>query len=120
MARILLVEDDLPVQRMYHNALAEEYDVLSVESSREAIAAVDEFQPDLIVLDLNLPDAPGATVIEYVQATGAAAKIIVLTGFVQNRRPNLPDAVVEMLHKPVTTSTLLRVIRAALSSQISR
>ncbi len=120
MARILLVEDDLPVQRMYHAAFEDHYEIMSVESSREAIAAIDAHAPDLIILDLNLPDAPGATVINHVRDHGLSTKIIVLTGFVQNRRQHLPDSVVDILHKPVTTTTLLRIVQAALSSHIGR
>ncbi len=113
MIKVLLVEDDTPLMRLYQGALEVEYDVVAVESSSEAIDAINKFQPDLIVLDLNLPDAPGTVVLDYVEKHPEYAnlKVVVMTGFAHHRQQNLPPRVVEMLAKPVTSSMLLRAIK---------
>jgi CheY-like chemotaxis protein len=113
MVKILLVEDDTPLMRLYQGALEVEYDVVAVESSSEAIDALNKFQPDLVVLDLNLPDAPGTVVLEYIEKHPEFEnlKVVVMTGFAHHRHHNLPPRVVEMLSKPVTSSMLLRSIK---------
>jgi len=120
MAVILLVEDDLPLMRLYQGVLEAEYQVVTAESCAEAIKAIDAHHPNLVVLDLNLPDAPGITIINYLEARTDLAQptIIVMTGFAYYKREALPPSVVEVLNKPVTTSRLLRVVQAALASRV--
>lgn len=118
MAKILIVEDDLPLLRLYTNALEAEHEVIAVESSAQAIYAIDHERPDLIVLDLNLPDAPGTTVIQHVdeQSDFPARRVVVMTGFAHYKKHNLSQVVYDVLDKPVTSSMLLRVVNAALAS----
>lgn len=121
MARILLVEDDTPLLRLYQSALAEEHEVFACESTAEAIEIIDEQRPDLVVLDLNLPDAPGTQIIEHLDSRDDMphARAIVMTGFANKyRRESFPVLVVEVLAKPVTPSMLRRVSNVAISSAI--
>lgn len=121
MAKILLVEDDAPLLRLYENTLSEDYQVASCGSASEAIKLFDETRPDLVVLDLNLPDAPGTRIIDYVDARQDIphTRIIVMTGFANKyRRESFPPLVVEVLNKPVTPTMLKRVCSAAIASAI--
>lgn len=115
MPRILLVEDDLPLLRLYQSALSDQYEVESTESCEGALAALNDFQPDLVVLDMNLPDAPGTVILNELSETNQA-RAIIMTGFSQYKKDSLPAIVVDVLSKPVTPSMLLRVVEAALAS----
>lgn len=119
MAKILLVEDDLPLLRLYEDALKSEHIVIPVETSAAAIAAIDGQRPDLVVLDLNLPDAPGTTILNYIEARADMPnlRVVVMTGFSRYRSETLPG-VVQVLSKPVTASMLLRVVNAAITSSV--
>lgn len=116
MIKVLLVEDDTPLMRLYQGALEVDYDVIAVESTSEAIDALNKFQPDVIVLDLNLPDAPGTVVLDYIEknAEFEPLKVVVMTGFAHHRQQAMPPRVIEMLAKPVTSSMLLRSIKNVL------
>jgi len=119
MAKVLLAEDDVPLLRLYCSALRSEYVVIPAETAAEAVNAMREERPDLLVIDLNMPDAPGTAILDYVTSHPDLfdLKVVVITGFANFRRESLPDVVVDVLHKPVTTSSLLRVIGEALSTQ---
>jgi CheY-like chemotaxis protein len=116
MTKILLVEDDFPLMRLYQAALATDYEVSVAGTCKEAIALAQEIQPDLIILDLNLPDAPGSALIDYVEQHPALARtrMLAMTGFTHLQRHKLSPAVLEVLSKPVTPTMLLRVVQSAL------
>ena len=57
--KILLIEDDADTVRVLSKALGDEFCVQSVETGGEAKAAIDELRPDLVLLDLMLPDTDG-------------------------------------------------------------
>jgi len=118
MAKILLVEDDMPLLRLYESALQTEHTVSAVASSAEGIAAIEQERPDLVILDLNLPDAPGTQILNFIQnhAELSHLRVIVMTGFAAYQRENPPPIVTDVLNKPITTSTLLRVVHQALAT----
>jgi len=121
MTTILIVEDDTPLMRLYESTLYEEsYNVLSVGTAANAIKAIDEHIPEVVVLDLNLPDRPGTEVIDYIvnHAQLSHTHIVVMTGFSRFNRESFPEQVLQVLNKPVTPSMLLRVVRDAIASNI--
>src|SRR5262245_44160214 len=104
MATILLVEDDAPLMRLYEGGLANEHDIFAVESAGAALESIQTNPPDLIVLDLNLPDAPGTTILDYLATVPELGhvQVIVMTGFAHFKNQPLPSSVVQVLAKPVT------------------
>jgi len=78
----VLVVDDHPIVRAgLRRLLAEEsdIDVREAAAGRDALAAVREQRPDLVVLDLNMPGIGGLEVIARLKAEHAALRILVLT-----------------------------------------
>lgn len=62
--RVLVVDDEAPIQRFLRPALlASGYDVLSAENGAEALRLIATSAPDVIVLDLGLPDMDGKDVL---------------------------------------------------------
>jgi two-component system, OmpR family, KDP operon response regulator KdpE len=78
-ARILLVDDELSIQRTLAPLLRSRgYDVEVAGTGADALRLADEHAPDLIVLDLGLPDLEGSEVCRRVRAT-AKMPIIILS-----------------------------------------
>ena len=68
-ARILLVEDDGSIQRSLGVLLERQgYDVRPALGGREALAAASAWHPDLVVLDLGLPDLDGVEVCRRLRS----------------------------------------------------
>jgi two-component system KDP operon response regulator KdpE len=66
--RILVVEDDTPMRRFLRAALANEgYKVAEAETGQSALDSIISQLPDLILLDLGLPDIDGVTILENVR-----------------------------------------------------
>jgi DNA-binding response OmpR family regulator len=80
MSRILLVEDDKTIGRSLRRALeVEGYEAAHVTDAATARAALRDFEPDLILLDLGLPDEDGVDLCRDLRANSPGLPIVVLT-----------------------------------------
>ena len=78
-ATVLLVEDERKLRDLVRSYLERAgYLVLATGSGAEAISLANSAAPDLVVLDLGLPDVPGETVAREIRAAGAPS-ILMLT-----------------------------------------
>jgi two-component system, OmpR family, KDP operon response regulator KdpE len=121
MTRVLVVEDDAPLARALSiNLRARHYEVQIAPAGAEALALAARHPPDLVILDLGLPDMDGAEVIAGL--TGwCSAPILVLSARDGQREKVLAlDAgAVDFVVKPFGMDELLARIRAALRRNTS-
>jgi two-component system response regulator MprA len=114
--KILVVEDDRAVRDALERALKlEGHDVLPVSGGEEALAKL-EASPDLIVLDLGLPDLDGLQVCKLIRDRGDRTPILILTArdAVTNRVAGLDAGADDYLVKPFALDELLARVRALL------
>ncbi|MEI8187366.1 MAG: response regulator [Candidatus Saccharibacteria bacterium] len=77
--KILLVEDDNALADIYFKRLdSEGFEVKRVNNGESALAAAVEFHPDLIVLDIMMPEINGFEVLDILKNTPATAQIKVM------------------------------------------
>lgn len=68
-ARILIVDDDADARRLLLEHLSDEpYDCRQATSGKEALAVMNEFMPDLVLLDLMMPEMDGMTFLSHLRA----------------------------------------------------
>ena len=81
MARILVVDDDEPTRRLLDLILLEsgDHDVGHAASALEAVAAVEAGVPDLLILDMRLPDMDGVTLFQRMREAGYLGPVLALT-----------------------------------------
>ena len=79
MARIVLVEDDVEIRRLVADALAAQgHDVESAAAALEGLELAVKGKPDLVVMDLGLPDLDGTELLRMIRAV-SEVPIIVIT-----------------------------------------
>lgn len=80
MTKILIVDDDKDILRVLEaNLTFENYDVVTAENGIEAYEKVKKENPDLIILDLNLPDVDGIQICHKLREDNFNLPIIMLT-----------------------------------------
>ncbi|HEY9738067.1 MAG TPA: response regulator transcription factor [Trichocoleus sp.] len=68
VAKILVVDDDPAIRNLIHRFLAkQDYQMESAEDGKAALAVFEQFNPDLVILDLNLPDTNGYDLCKEMQ-----------------------------------------------------
>ncbi|MBY3002055.1 response regulator transcription factor [Rhizobium leguminosarum] len=78
--RVVVVEDDPDIRELITGQLGRErYEVRAVGSIAEVRTLMQEFHPDLLVLDLNLPDGDGIALCRELRAQGHEGAIIMVT-----------------------------------------
>jgi DNA-binding NarL/FixJ family response regulator len=83
-ARVVVVEDDAATRKMLVDALEADaaYKVVAEFSEGSpAIASIKEIKPDLLLIDLGLPDVPGIQIIREIGATYPKCDMLVITTF---------------------------------------
>lgn len=77
--RVLIVDDDRDFQELLKDALRDRYDVDVASTALEAASRLPVFQPDVILLDIRLPDLSGLEVCRHFQAYRNERKVPILT-----------------------------------------
>jgi two-component system KDP operon response regulator KdpE len=121
-AQILLVDDEVAIQRAMAPLLRSRgYAVTLAASGREAIDAFERERPDLLILDLGLPDMDGTAVCRYVRERGDTP-ILVLSarGAEKDKVAALDEGGDDYVTKPFATEELMARVRAALRRSFGR
>lgn len=78
--RVLIVEDNVELRRLLNQGLSEEeFDVTVARTGREALMLAENVSPDLLVVDIGLPDSDGRDVCQALRSAGVDAPILFLT-----------------------------------------
>jgi DNA-binding response OmpR family regulator len=110
--RILIVEDDPAlVHAIERNLSVRGYETQSAASVAQALAALDDGPPDLLLLDIDLPDGSGWEVLRALRAAGPSkTAVIVISALRPNERLARELRCVGVLEKPFPMDSLLRLI----------
>ncbi|HWI52670.1 MAG TPA: response regulator transcription factor, partial [Symbiobacteriaceae bacterium] len=111
---------DVKITSFLRRALVlEGYEVLVANGGQEALRTVAEFPPDLMILDLMMPEVDGLEVCRRVRALGDELPIIILTArdAVSDRVQGLDMGADDYLVKPFALEELLARVRALLRRQ---
>jgi two-component system KDP operon response regulator KdpE len=116
-ARILVVDDEAALRRaLSANLSGHGFAVTAVASGGEALAEVGRARPDLLLLDLGLPDLSGLEIVSRLRQQGFEAPIVILSVDDQEAQKvqALDAGADDYLTKPFGMNELLARIRAAL------
>jgi len=114
-ASILLIEDDAIIgEGLKLGLTAREFSVDWVQTALVAWSALIQTSPDVVVLDLGLPDADGMQLLKRLRKTGSTVPVIILTArdAIKSRILGLDFGADDYLVKPITTDELAARIRA--------
>ncbi len=78
--RLLIVEDDLNLTLALYSSLSHTYKVDTAKTAVSGLKKAETLPLDLIILDLNLPDANGAKLLQRLRETGVNTPVLVLSG----------------------------------------
>ncbi len=119
MARILVADDEAPIREMIKIACElDGHEVRAEMDAEDALAAYAELQPDLMILDINMPGGGGEYIVEQVRASGVGRVCpwIVITGLAGALTDDEIEELeaVQVLAKPFSIDGLRMAVQMAL------
>jgi len=125
MPKIAIIEDDQAISQMYRFKFeAESYDVQTAENGKLGLELVEKMRPDIILLDLMMPEMGGEEMLTLVRKTawGKTTKVIILTNMGEQE---IPPAIKELgvsgviLKADMTPRQVADLVKEKLSSPAS-
>jgi two-component system, OmpR family, KDP operon response regulator KdpE len=118
--RVLVIDDEPPIRKLLRMGLGTQgYQVLEAPNGKTALGLIAD-KPDLIILDLGLPDIPGLELLRRMRETDPAIPIVVLSsrGDEAGKVQALDLGADDYVTKPFGMNGLLARLRAAMRHQL--
>ncbi len=122
LGKVLVVDDEAAIRRLLRNTLqVNDYRVFEAGTVADAVAMAASHLPDVILLDLGLPDGDGLTVIDTVRQRSAVPIIVLSSRTDDSGKVRALDAGADdYVTKPFSVDELLARIRTALRHRMQR
>lgn len=117
---ILVVDDEPAIRRLLQVGLARaDFRVVQAGTAREAVSSLQIDKPELVLLDLGLPDRDGLELIPIIKAAGCSVLIISARDATEQKVTALDLGADDYVTKPFDTEEVLARIRAALRHRLA-
>jgi DNA-binding NtrC family response regulator len=116
IARVLVVDDEPRVAEIMRDAVIDlGYAVCVAANGADALRLVPRYQPDVVLLDLSMPEMPGDVVLERLREADPGLPVIVVTGNtdVERAQATLAQGAFDYVAKPFDLEILARILAAA-------
>ena len=124
MATILVVDDELGIRGLLSEILGDEgYSIELAENAAQARAVRQRLRPDLVLLDIWMPDVDGITLLKEWGSSGLLTMPVIMMsghGTIDTAVEATRHGAMAFLEKPITLQKLLRAVEAALARPAPR
>jgi response regulator RpfG family c-di-GMP phosphodiesterase len=108
---VLIVDDEAAPRAALTQTLRQNFNILTADNGRNALAVLNDHGVDLVTLDLRLPDGSGADLLTEIKKAHAEVEVIMVTAFgsLQSAMDCIRHGAAGFLLKPFNTSELLTI-----------
>jgi two-component system response regulator AtoC len=117
MSRILVVDDERSILESLEMFLGEKHhEVLIADTAKEGLSLFYRHKPEVVILDIRLPDRDGLDVLSEIQACGVHSKVIMITAFhdMESTIQAMKNGAYDYLHKPFDPDDVEKAVNRAL------
>ncbi|HYW82941.1 MAG TPA: sigma 54-interacting transcriptional regulator, partial [Spirochaetia bacterium] len=117
MVKVLFIDDDLQAHAALKYVLPDPYVLVSACSGKAGLEAATREGPDVVILDINLPDVDGIAVLRRLVSRPAAPPVVMLSALSDARliRDALLGGAIDYIVKPYEVKELLGTLRTAVA-----
>lgn len=108
MKKLLIIDDEKDICSMIKSFLRKEpFNIKEAHNLEDGLIALEDFEPDVLVLDNNLPDGQGLNKIAFIKKHYPQTKLLLITAFSTIKEEALANGADGFIPKPFKLSTLL-------------
>jgi PAS domain S-box-containing protein len=113
--RILVVDDEMGPRESLRMLLKPHYEIKTADSARGALDQLPDFRPDLVILDIKMPEMDGLEVLRRIKRLDSAIEVVMITAYasLETVKLALSHGAFEYLIKPFSRQDLEDVVRRA-------
>lgn len=113
VARVLLVEDDRSTRRVVGASLKDHCELIEASDASEGISAYNAFQPDLVFMDIELPDGDGQNLLRWITRNDPGAFVVMFSGHydTDNVMESIDSGARGFVSKPFDINKMLHFIK---------
>jgi len=117
--KILLIDDDPSVSAALLMLLKDEFETHAAGTVRDGVRLFDALQPNVVILDLHLPDQHGLEALRSIRKMDRDAQVVILTGFatLEAVEESMRLGASDCLHKPFDAATLRSRLRELVNQE---
>jgi PAS domain S-box-containing protein len=114
--RVLVVDDELGPRESLRMLLKPAYHIQTAENGRAALDALEWFRPDIVIMDIKMPELDGLELLRRVKSVDPTIEVIMITAYasLETVKHALTNGAFEYLIKPFARQDLEDVVRRAL------
>ena len=117
---VLVVDDEPAIRRLLHTSLDRaRYKVVEAGNARDTLTALQIDKPDLVLLDLGLPDRDGLELIPLIKSSNAAIIVVSARDATDQKVAALDLGADDYISKPFDTEEVLARVRVALRHRLT-
>ena len=121
MSKTILVVDDAAFMRMMiRDILAKEgYVIHEAVNGRDAVEKYDEVRPDLVTMDITMPEMTGIEALRAIRSSDADARVLMVSAMGQQKMivEALESGAMDFLVKPFQPTKVLETVKKCLQAQ---
>ena len=119
---ILVIDDDTDVQRSLTASLAPDYAVHAASTGEDGLAAHENVRPDLVLLDVMLPQMSGIAVLRALKRKSAAPRVIMMTAYaeIQSAVQAIKLGALDYVQKPLNPEIVRREVGRVMTGAPAR
>ncbi len=116
LARVLVVDDELGPRESLRMLLKPAYQIQTAENGRTALDLLRRFQPDIVIMDIKMPEMDGLELLRHVKRADPSIEVVMITAYasLETVRHALTHGAFEYLIKPFSRQDLEDVVHRAL------
>jgi PAS domain S-box-containing protein len=114
--RVLVVDDEMGPRESLRMLLKPLYEIKTADNARTALAELAEFRPDLVILDIKMPEMDGLEVLRRIKRADPAIEVVMITAYasLETVKLALSYGAFEYLIKPFSRQDLEETVRRAI------
>ena len=118
MRKVLVVDDDLILLDLLKIMLSGKYEVITATNGREAVEAYKKYKPDIVLMDVLMPEMDGIEATRIIKSIDPNAKILAITAYAPHKGDEIIRAgAMDIIEKPIKKAELIEKIERYLSKE---